>query len=394
MTRPHHSHDRRAFTLLEVLLALGLTVIVMALVGTALNSTLRLIEAGRVRTERDQLARAILSKIADDVCAAVRYEPFDASGMMKLAANTTLNTDTTGQSSSSDATGSSGTSNSSSTTTSGSANTGTSGSGTSGGSSSSSGSSPSSGSSSGSSSSSSGSTSSSATPPPVVSTTITGLIGDDTGLQVDLGRIPRLDEYVSTENNNSANQSSAPIPSDVRRVMYYLANSTSSIVPSGSPANSGTGLIRSEFDHASAQYTVDTGGDSSSASNPAVVAPEVLAIEFSYYDGSQWNTAWDTTSYNGLPQLIKISIVLSDPARPKSAPEQNFASVADAAQQDPDNVYSVIVRLPACDPIPTVSSSGSASGSSSSSGDSSSSSGSSSSSSTGSTGGSGSTSAN
>ena len=151
-----------------------------------------------------------------------------------------------------------------------------------------------------------------------MSTTITGLTGDDTGLQIDLGRIPRLDEYVSTENN-SANQSSAPVPSDVRRVMYYLANSTSSIVPSGSPSNSGTGLIRSEFDHASAQYTVDTGGDSSSASNPAVVAPEVQAIEFSYYDGSQWNTAWDTTSYNGLPQLIKVSIVLTDPRGPIGA---------------------------------------------------------------------------
>jgi Prokaryotic N-terminal methylation motif len=376
-----HRHHRRAFTLLEVVLALGLTVIVMALVGTALTSTLRLVESGRVKTERDQLARAILAKIGDDVRATVRYEPFDSSGMMKLATNTTLNTDSTGQSSSSGTTGTSGTSSSSSTTTSGGTST-TSGTSSSG--------SQSSGSSSGSSSSSSGSSSSS-TPPPVVSTTITGLIGDDTGLQIDIGRIPRLDEYVASENNG-ANQSSAPPPSDVRRVMYYLANSTSSIVPSSSgTSNSGTGLIRSEFDHASAQYTVDTGGDSSGASNPAVVAPEVLAIEFSYYDGSQWNTAWDTTSYNGLPQLIKISIVLSDPSRPKSAPEQNFASVEDAAQQDPDNVYSVIVRMPACDPIPAVSSSGSSSGSSSSSSGSSSTSGSSG---TSSTGGGGSTSAN
>ena len=85
MIRPHHSHDRRAFTLLEVLLALGLTVIVMALVGTALNSTLRLVEAGRVRTERDQLARAILTKIADDMrvfraVRAVRFQRHDEIG--------------------------------------------------------------------------------------------------------------------------------------------------------------------------------------------------------------------------------------------------------------------------------------------------------------------------
>ena len=81
-----HPARRHAFTLLEVVLALGLTVIVMALVGTALTTTLRLVESGRVKTERDQLARAILAKIADDVRSSVRVEPFDASGMMKLSA--------------------------------------------------------------------------------------------------------------------------------------------------------------------------------------------------------------------------------------------------------------------------------------------------------------------
>jgi hypothetical protein len=195
-----------------------------------------------------------------------------------------------------------------------------------------------------------------------VSTTITGLVGDDSGLQIDLGRIPRLDEYVAAQS-----QSSAPV-TDVRRVMYYLANSASivSTTGAGSSATSGTGLIRSEANHATAQYSADTGGDSTSTANGSVVAPEVLALEFSYFDGSEWVSTWDTTTYNGLPQLIKISIALADPAHTKPGDTPSFSSIADAADKDPDNVYSVVVRLPACDPIPSAS--GSASTSSSNSG--------------------------
>ncbi len=379
------SHRRHAFTLLEVLLALGLTVIVMALVGSALTTTLKLVESGRVRTERDQLARAILSKISDDVRSSVRYEPFDPSGMMKI--NTSTSSSSSSQSGQS---GTSGTgSSSSSGKSSGSGNSGTS-SGTSG--TSGTGSSQSSNSSGGSSSNASSSTSSSdqsssSSTPAVVSTTITGLVGDDSGLQIDLGRIPRLDEYVAAQS-----QSSAPV-TDVRRVMYYLANSASSIVSTsgaGSSATSGTGLIRSEANHATAQYTADTGGDSTSAANGSVVAPEVLALEFSYFDGSEWVSAWDTTTYNGLPQLIKISIALADPAHTKPGDTPSFSSIADAADKDPDNVYSVVVRLPACDPIPSASGSASTSSTDSSS----SSTNSSSSSGTTSSSGGGSTSAN
>ena len=382
-----HSHRRHAFTLLEVLLALGLTVIVMALVGTALTTTLKLVESGRVRTERDQLARAILSKISDDVRSSVRVEPFDPSGMMKI--NTSTSSSSSSQSGQS---GSSGTgSSSSSGKSSGSGNSGTSSgtSGTSGtGSSQSSNSSGASSSNTSSSSSTSSSDqSSSSSTPAVVSTTITGLVGDDSGLQIDLGRIPRLDEYVAVQS-----QSSAPV-TDVRRVMYYLANSASSIVSTagaGSSATSGTGLIRSEANHATAQYTADTGGDSSSTANGSVVAPEVLALEFSYFDGSEWVSAWDTTTYNGLPQLIKISIALADPAHTKPGDTPSFSSIADAADKDPDNVYSVVVHLPACDPIPSAS--GSTSASSSDSGTSTS--GSASSSGTSTSSGTGATSAN
>src|SRR5262249_54048207 len=96
-------------------------------------------------------------------------------------------------------------------------------------------------------------------------------------------------------------------------------------------------------------------------------ATEVIAMEFQYFDGSQWLTSWDTTQGNGLPQLIKISIALSNPTRPQDqAPAST--SIADLLSQDPDSVYSIVVRMSAADPIPaSVSASSSSNNSSTSS---------------------------
>jgi hypothetical protein len=194
---------------------------------------------------------------------------------------------------------------------------------------------------------------------------IAGLTGDQYGLIVDIGRLPRIDEYTSgSADNNSA----AVLPSDVRTVTYFLAGDTApaSQVISSTNVVDGSGLVRCEMDRAMSQYASQQG--QGTLTNATVIAPEVLALEFQYFDGTQWDSSWDTTSNGGLPQAVKISMVLSDPsqaAKPGYSQPQ-FASVADAASQDPDSVYSTVVRLPGCDAIQWPSSSQS-SGSSSSS---------------------------
>jgi hypothetical protein len=299
--------NRSAFSLLEVILALGLTALVMALVGMALNTTLHLVDSGQIKTQRDQLARAIMTKIAGDVRATVRYEPFDSSGMMSVAS--TSKSSGTGQSSTSSKPGNSSSSSSSS-----------------------------------SDSNSSDSSSSSTTQ------TVAGLTGDQYGLIVDIGRLPRLDEYGSATSDNS---SSATLPSDVRTVTYFLSGNTApaSQVVSTSNAVDGSGLARCEMDRAMSQYAGQQG--QASLTGATIIAPEVLALEFSYFDGTQWDTSWDTTQNSGLPQAVKISMVLADPTHAGqtgyTAPQ--YASVADAAAQDPDSVYSTVVRLPASDSI-------------------------------------------
>jgi hypothetical protein len=345
-------HNRSAFTLLEVMLALGLTVVVLGIVAMSVNGTLMLVDHGRVKTERDQLARAVLARIGDDVRGVVRYEPFDASGMMSVKSSSKSGSNSGGSSSGTSGGGNSG--------------GGKSGGGSSASGGTSSGGSGSGGSSSSSSGSSSSSQSSTSSTTSTASTTIAGIYGDQYTLQVDVGRLPRVDEYAAA---NSSSASSSVPPSDVRTVSYYVAGSAgqSTIAAAANSSVSGSGLVRTELDRAMSQYAT-TQGDSSSVNNSAVIfAPEVVALEFQYFDGTQWNTAWDSTQNSGLPQAVKISIALAGDNNSSAASSSSVSSISDAASQDPDSVYSLVVLVPARDPVQLPAQSASSSGSSSSS---------------------------
>ncbi len=75
-----HKKQKHAFTLIEVILALGLSVLVLAAVAMAVNLHLRLLDSGRTRIEEAQLAREILRTIAQDLHNAVPYNASHSSG--------------------------------------------------------------------------------------------------------------------------------------------------------------------------------------------------------------------------------------------------------------------------------------------------------------------------
>ena len=65
----------RAFTLLEVILAISLTGVVLVLLTTALELLLTRVESSRSRVESSQVARGVLNRIAGDLRAARYYSP-------------------------------------------------------------------------------------------------------------------------------------------------------------------------------------------------------------------------------------------------------------------------------------------------------------------------------
>ena len=74
--------SRSGFTLLEVILSLALAALVFVALAMAIDIHLRVVDVGRTKVEEAQLARTLLVKIADDIRGAVRYQPMDAASLL------------------------------------------------------------------------------------------------------------------------------------------------------------------------------------------------------------------------------------------------------------------------------------------------------------------------
>lgn len=278
-TRDRSSRTRRGFTLLEIILALGLSSLLLAGVYAALQMHWSAASLGQVEMERSQVARALFRRIETDLRSVVfRDTPLSST------------TD--------DGTSSSSTDTSTSTSTSGSSST-----------------------SGGSTTSSSGTTtdSSSTTTTDSYSTQKSGLFGDSESLVVHLSLPSRASNLVATAQSNGASSFSG---SDLQSVLYFLAGSSSTMAqqlsgPLNSPTTQATGLARLQGDRMAMQAAEESGGLSSMAGGVQLLAPEVAAIQFEYFDGVSWGTSWDSAATNSLPNAIRITIEFHPPAESK-----------------------------------------------------------------------------
>lgn len=244
--------NRRGFTLLEVVLALGLTVVLMAAIYGALNLYWRFSSAGREQMERAQLARTLLAKIAADIRSVVYTEP--------PPANETATAGSTGGSSSSSNSG--GNSSASST---------------------------------------SGETTQVASMSDNALRTSTGIVGTSFSLSIDLTRASKelMIQLV-------------PSATDQRAVTWFLGTPTGTF---GGPGLSSAvaGLARQDGERLVISSAAATGSQNLLAAQTAVLAPEVNYLQFRYFDGLIWLTSWDTTVTGYLPQAVEITIGLNSP---------------------------------------------------------------------------------
>ncbi|HEX5470289.1 MAG TPA: prepilin-type N-terminal cleavage/methylation domain-containing protein, partial [Lacipirellulaceae bacterium] len=227
------------FTLFELILAISLSAVLLTLIGTAISLYLVRVDTSGKRVAEAQLARTILSMIADDIHGATIYKPQDTSAIAKLMAKTaTFDVDSFDKPSTGSSDSSSG--------------TGTSGSATS---------------SSGSSSSSNGSSNDDSSNNNVLPL---GVNGDVDELYVDTTHLPKQEELFSTTTGytnapspvadngipaSAASQAAAGIvpPTDVKNVHYFVrpgdaAAAGSAGVTSLDPAAQASlgGLVRQE----------------------------------------------------------------------------------------------------------------------------------------------------
>ena len=323
LTRSFRYRQRYAFTLLELILSLALTTVIAGLIGGLIQLYLVNQETGRDSVRQAQMARAILNMIAEDVRTTVRYQKFDTSGLVQL-----LSTDTGSSGGSASGGGASGGGAPGGGAPGGGAPSGgASGGGASGGGSSggaSGGGASGGGAPSGGAGGASTSTAPAALPP--------GIYGSSTSIEIDVSRLPRPDEYYPKMGNTSTG-TLGDMPSDVKTVGYYVQSPRSDGVQdslgqlsqeaaslkSGPVASPNGGLVRRSVDRAVTQYAYEIAQSSQLLRTGELIAPEVLALEFQYFDGATWQTQWDG-SQQGLPHVVKITIAMQRDSLAKSKP--------------------------------------------------------------------------
>lgn len=297
----------RGFTLLELILALGLASLLLAALYTALQMHWSSSALGHVEMERSQVARALFRRIETDLRSVVFRDAALTSSTESSSSSSSGST----SSSTSDPSATSGSTGSGDSTSSGS-------SGTSG---------------------STSSSSSSTTTTENYSTQKTGLFGDEQSLIVHVSlpnRASSLGVTAASTNSAAAEETAGYVGSDMQSIAYFMAGSGSMLAQQlsgslSSPLGQSTGLARMQGDRMAMQAADESGDLTSMAAGVKLLAPEVASIQFEYFDGVSWTTSWDSGTSNSIPNAIRITIDFLPPivtggwyARPVSHSTDRF----------------------------------------------------------------------
>jgi len=304
---------RRGFTILEVVLTLSMAVVLMSLVGVTLQFYARNMNVRDMDVRRIQLAASLLQMLADDLRAAVYSEPFDASTLEAfLASAAGGEVAQTLDPAASEVLGL-------------------------------------------------GSGESLLEEPAMETETLDlqnsmltlrrpGMIGNQSEIQFDISRLPRLEQWQQTLGDSPAEV--ADVPSDLKTVTYYVqavgavggvSDPLQEYLPAESLAENTTapgGLVRRELDRAANKWAMESGGIAGILATGELLAAEILAVEFSYFDGIQWQMFWNSDDRQALPVAIQIKLTLGDPPSGEAVAE----STEPAAEP---RVFTQIISLPA-----------------------------------------------
>lgn len=370
---PAARRRRAALTLLELLLALALSIFVLMSIGMAINLHYRMLDDRRTSVEVSNVVRQSFRMITDDLKSAIQYTPPDLTGLDAVSTNTEAlaanvaslaggdagsllgGLDGTGSGSTGGQTGSGQTGNTAGGSTSQTGGNGQGNQAAGGGAASGSG--GQSGSGSGQTGSGSGSTgtggataaSSSETGEEGEATTSTtasvvGLYGSANELRFDISRLPRVDQYQSLMSDGEL--SATTIPSDVKTVVYFVrdADSADGGVPSPTTTGIGRGLMRAEIDRAVSSWNEMNGDVESSYTGAKLLADEVTALSFQYFDGAAWTTDWNSDEMGGLPLAVEVLLTVQPPLSAEAEAAGDELTEDDLAATE--QTFRLVVRLP------------------------------------------------
>jgi type II secretory pathway pseudopilin PulG len=268
--RTSYLRARSAMTLLELILALFIASLVMMAIAMAIQLQAMTVDSRRNVVEEVQLARAILKQISDDLRSAARYEELTISDASSEAIATGDDANAA-DSALSDL------------DLQNSANV----------------------------------------------TSIPGIFGTQYQLQVDVSRVPRIDEFQPLMPESAGQM--IDVPSGYRTIAYYVGVQTDPTT-----GEQVTGLIRRELDRTITDFAVRMGNIANIESQGELLAAEVTAIEFRYFDGVQYLYEWDTSLTTALPLAVEINLWLRSPVSGRDV----------GARDQTSTLYRMVVAIP------------------------------------------------
>ncbi|MDB4786485.1 MAG: type II secretion system protein GspJ [Planctomycetaceae bacterium] len=264
--------SRRGISLLELLIALGLGILLIGSVGATLIIILRTEAAGRQKMERAQLVRALYLRMSDDLRAVTFLEEFvtNKESNEQSAAESADQDDLESELGIEDS-------------------------------------------------------EEFLSPSEAIMEKTNGLYGDESSFVIFIHRPARLPARIATGASLSEEDEviDSVTDSGLRTVSWYLNGSSSigslvgeSDVPSTlidnlafDDSESG-GLSRLEQDALEVNFSEDV--TDILGIQAELLAPEILMVQFRYYDGADWVSQWDSAIQERLPSAVEVTLTFKE----------------------------------------------------------------------------------
>lgn len=270
----------RAFTLIEVIVALSLSLILISAVYSALTIHWRYEEAGRARIDQSQLSLALFRLVTEDIGSVVYSPPRTDSGDQNDSESFGASSGVSSATPASNTNATSGTSAAGSTVT--------------------------------------PTTSESSSSSSVVASSDLGIVGTAELLQLDISHADQSEELVPGKAGVSGTNATRSEVGGQRRVVWgmvtpsrALAASSGEAEPSKQSLTVRPALARQMSDRL---IEVVNGPGAEATNLPAalnetsIIAQEVVSLRFRYYDGYAWVEQWDSTEKGRLPRAVEMTL--------------------------------------------------------------------------------------
>jgi prepilin-type N-terminal cleavage/methylation domain-containing protein len=176
-----------------------------------------------------------------------------------------------------------------------------------------------------------------------------GIVGTATDLLLFVSRPDRNLNYVSAQEIAATSDRSSDTMIVRYLVADTMAGGLAAEIAernAGGAFSGAYGLVRMSGDVYGLSTAVQEGDEMSQMSAAEVTAREVSAIAFQYFDGTAWQQEWDSTQLNMLPVAIEVVLTLRTP----EPDDPTLPSPADDRYGLGETTHRMVFALPTAEP--------------------------------------------